>query len=585
MEADIVILTDLQYVPAFPHNPHLSNPRNRNLYECRIEAIEKAISSAFTANPAQESNAEPWDPASQGFSDATKGASKYGRLLKNVFGKKNFRQSQLAAINETMSGRDVFVLMPTGAGKSLCYQLPAVHQNETNNSTTVVVSPLRSLIDDQVQSLVMKKITAVGLTADTNTVALKTNLIKQRSNRPALLYLTAEKLVKSTSVHEILRHLHKEGTLARFVIDEAHCLSIWGEEHFRPAYQELHTLRDNFPDVPIMALTSTANQTDIDDINRRLKLNNPTVIRQSLDRRNLNYVVRPKRGQVNDLVSLIKSGGYKSGIIYRTGRRPCERMASILNKKGIKAKAYHAGLSDKARNTAQAEWMSGKCRVIVATIAFGMGIDKDDVQFIVHYDLPKSLENYYQETGRAGRDGRSADCVLYYSFRDKNTILDLSAVPSIERQRRMSQMVDYCQEKSACRRGLLLRHFGEVFNQEKCGRCDNCTNEHLFISRDMSTEAEIAIALVQAFEDLGEPVTVGQCVDVLRGRDTAETRKNNRNCNPQYGACKELTKKVAELLFHQLLYLEVLAERKGNCGPHHHWYLKVHLPMAGKFRC
>ncbi|KAJ7684345.1 P-loop containing nucleoside triphosphate hydrolase protein, partial [Mycena polygramma] len=507
-------------------------------------------------------------------------------VLKNIFGKKHFRKNQLAAINETMSGRDVFVLMPTGAGKSLCYQLPAVYQNETNNGTTVVVSPLCSLIDDQVQSLVMKNITVVGLAADTNTVALKNDLIRRRSNLPALLYCTAEKLLKSTPLHEILRHLHKEGNLARFAIDEAHCVSIWGEERFRIAYQKLHTLRDNFPGVPIMALTSTANQKDIADINRRLKLHNPTVIRQSLNRPNLNYVVRPKRG-LNDLVSFINSSGrrYKSGIIYRTGRKPCETMASTLKKRGIKAKAYHAGLSDKARKAVQAEWMSGKCRVIVATVAFGMGIDKGDVRFIVHYDLPKSLENYCQETGRAGRDGQPADCVLYYSFRDKKTILDLSAVPSIGGQRRMSEMVGYCQEKSACRRGLLLRHFGEVFDQEKCGRCDNCMNAHLLISKDMSTEAEIAVALVEAFEDLGELVTVGQCVDVLRGRDTVETRKNGRNRNLQYGACKDLTRDIATLIVDQLLYLEVLVECKGKYGPHHHWYLKVHFPMAGKFRC
>ncbi|KAJ6455969.1 P-loop containing nucleoside triphosphate hydrolase protein, partial [Mycena vitilis] len=506
------------------------------------------------------------------------------RVLKKVFKIPQFRKNQLEAIEETMQGHDIFVLMPTGSGKSLCFQLPAVFQNQADDSLTVVVSPLRSLIEDQIQALTAKGIKAVGLTADTNTVAITNDLISGRS-RPALLYCTPEKLLRSTPLHEALSNLYKREKLALFAIDEAHCISIWGEEHFRIAYQQLHALRDDFPDVPIMALTSTAHQNDITEINRRLKLRDPKIIRQSLNRPNLNYIVKPKRGQVNELVSFINSSGrkYKSGIIYRTGRKPCESLARTLKKRGIKAEAYHGGLGDTKREAVQAEWMSGKCCVIVATIAFGMGIDKGDVRFIIHYDLPKSLENYCQETGRAGRDSQPADCVLYYSFRDKKKVLNLSAVPTIGGQRRMSEMVEYCQEKSVCRRGLLLRHFGEVF-QEKCGRCDNCANAHLLLSRDMSREGEIAVTLVEAFEDLGEPVTVGQCVAVLRGRDTVETRKNERKCNPQYGACKELTGDVARLLFEQLLYLGSLVEQKGKYGVHEHWYLKVHFPMAGESR-
>ncbi|KAJ6455952.1 P-loop containing nucleoside triphosphate hydrolase protein, partial [Mycena vitilis] len=501
--------------------------------------------------------------------------------LKKVFKIPQFRKNQLEAIEETMQGHDIFVLMPTGSGKSLCFQLPAVFQNQADDSLTVVVSPLRSLIEDQVQGLTAKGIKAVGLSSESDMRAVKKDLTSRQAN-PALLYCTPEKIQKSTPVHDALVHLHRQGKLARFAIDEAHCVAIWGEE-FREAYHTLHTLRDNFPGVPIMALTSSATQKDVSQIIFRLKLKTPKTIRESLNRPNLNYTVIPKRHQLNDLIRFINSEGRhnKSGIIYRTGPRACQSLTRLLKKRGIKAKAYHAGLTSAERTSVQAEWKNGKCCIIVATLAFGMGIDKNNVRFIVHYDLPKSLENYYQETGRAGRDGQSADCVLFYSFRDKKAILDLKGNQSLESQARASGMVQYCEEKFVCRRVLLLRHFGEFFDQHNCGGyCDNCRNADRLVSRDLSTEARIIVTLVQTLQDRRENVSVPQCIQLVRGCNLAAARKNDRDSILQYGACRDLTNDLATLLFEHLFYLGVLAEYKVDFAANYHWYLKVYFVVS-----
>ncbi|KAJ6500803.1 P-loop containing nucleoside triphosphate hydrolase protein [Mycena sanguinolenta] len=548
------------------------------LYTERINGINTAIETAPPiAIP------EPlWFQAEVEAENAefTRTHAKCIEVLRRRFGIQSFREHQLEPMKNVIEGRrDTFVLMPTGAGKSLCYQIPAVVENEESDSVTVVVSPLCSLIEDQVMALTAKGVEAMGLTADTDMRMFKKHLGDGRPN-PALIYCTPEKMQKNDFLHRALRDLHGRRKLTMFAVDEAHCITSWGEK-FRPAYLHLTTLRDDFPGVPIMALTATATPQTIERIGLNLKLRNPTLIRQSLNRPNLTYLVVPKRNEIDDLVNFIQNRhANHSGIIYRNTQKRCEQLAEILNKRGIPAKAYHAALPD--RKNIHTEWKHGKFNVVVATVAFGLGIDKDDVRFVVHYDLPASLENYFQETGRAGRDGRPADCCLYYSFRDKKIILDLArktdanwAQSFYDVNQRVSAMVEYCQNKTACRRVLLLRYFGERFAKEHCGdKCDNCTNAHLLVSEDLSKEAALAIKLARNLES--QRITVLQLIEIFRGADTANTRKNRRNRSAQFGSGRKLSLDQAKLLFDNLLYQGVFVEHQiYTGGDNSSYYLKV----------
>ncbi|KAF7359069.1 ATP-dependent DNA helicase [Mycena sanguinolenta] len=426
-----------------------------------------AINVAITTALSVAVDAPLWIPPTEQEAEdveSTRTNAKYTEILQHRFGISSLRKNQLKAIKNIVERqRDTFVLMPTGAGKSLCYQLPAVVENEESDSVTVVVSPLCSLIEDQVAALSAKGVDAIGLAADTDMQLLKKCLVDGQPN-PALIYCTPEKIQKNSSLRDTLLDLYGRQKLAMFAVDEAHCIPSWGEE-FRPAYLELSTLRDDFPGVPIMALTATATPQNIDKIGLQLKLQNPALVRQSSNRPNLTYLVKQKRN-VTDLVHFIQSGhANHSGIIYRTGRRQCEQLAKTLNGKGITAKAYHASLADK--QNIQTQWKNGEFRVIVATVSFGLGIDKDDVRFVIHYDLPSSIENYFQQTGRAGRDGKPADCCLYYTFREKKIILDLALSTRKAKDncaqsfdQRASAMVQFCENKTDCRRVLLLRYFG-----------------------------------------------------------------------------------------------------------------------------
>ncbi|KAJ6500804.1 P-loop containing nucleoside triphosphate hydrolase protein [Mycena sanguinolenta] len=565
---DIVVLTGL-----------------KNLYTERTSAITVAIT---TASSVAISDAPLWIPPTEEEAEdvgLTRTNAKYTEILRRRFGIRSFRKNQLESLKNIVEGRrDTFVLMPTGAGKSLCYQIPAVIENEESDSVTVVVSPLCSLIDDQVTALAAKGVDAIGLAADTDMRILTKRLVDGQPN-PALIYCTPEKIQKNSWLRDTLLDLHGKKKLAMFAIDEAHCIPLWGQE-FRPAYLELSTLRDVFPGVPIMALTSTATSQTIDKINLSLKLQNTSVIRQSVNRPNLTYLVKQKRNKIDDLVDFIqRDHTNQSGIIYRTGQKQCEQLAEILNKRGISAKAYHASLADK-RNI-QTEWQNGGFHVIVATVAFGLGIDKADVRFVVHYNLPSSLENYFQETGRAGRDGEPADCCLYYTFRDKKTILDLGLSASTRKtednyaqsfdgiHQRASEIVEYCENKRDCRRVLLLRYFGEAFDKTNCGNtCDNCANTHLLVSEDLSKEAALAVALLRNFEH--QRITALQYVEIFRGADTKKTRENGRNRSAYFGAGRKLSLDQAKLLFDNLLYQGVFVEHKVHTGgDNYSYYLKV----------
>ncbi|KAJ6606656.1 DNA helicase [Mycena vulgaris] len=506
--------------------------------------------------------------------------------LKRTFKLDAFRHNQFEAISATMAGRDVFVLMPTGGGKSLIYQLPAVCRGGKTKGVTVVVSPLLALMHDQVKALKAKNIDAVLLTSATREE--EAQIIRQRlySNlKPTLFYITPERLQVSSNLKNMLSHLYRGKELARFVIDEAHCISTWGQD-FREAYQELHTLRDDFPEVPIMALTATADRKTVDDILGRLQLQSPAVFEQSFNRTNLNYNVLPKRS-VDEMVTYIRqSHPNKTGIIYRTGRDKCEKLASQLRQKGLNAKHYHAKMEPVDKETVQAEWQSGECKIIVATIAFGMGIDKADVRFVIHFDLPKNMDGYYQETGRAGRDGLPADCLLYYSYRDFQTILKMikdtkdpnTTRASIERQEQaVRAVVRYCENDSVCRRIQILQHFGEKFDKKDCrGRCNNCASEGLLVTQDVTREAKSVLTLVQSLEQGHENVTVDHCRNIFRGANVAAVRDKRHDHHPMFAAGRDMPKELLELLFNKLMYLDALTEKSTQTNSKwHQQYLKL----------
>src|SRR5258707_472048 len=474
--------------------------------------------------------------------------------LKKHFGYDAFRPLQQEIIDDALNDRDVFALLPTGGGKSLCFQLPAL----LRNGLTIVVSPLIALMKDQVDALRTSGIAATFLNSTLIGSESRERLRGLDRNQFRLLYVAPERLMMENFLERALNW-----NIAQFAIDEAHCISEWGHD-FRPEYRELKKLRTHFPDVPMIALTATATERVRADIVKQLKLREPRCYVASFDRPNLTYRVVPKTVPYEQLLEFIRSRPNDSGIVYCASRKSAESLARNLDEDDVSAKPYHAGLTSSERTKNQDAFLRDDVRVVTATIAFGMGINKPNVRFVVHYDLPKNLESYYQETGRAGRDGLPSECVLLFSASDVakqlHFIDEKSEAEGRIARTQLQQMVHYAETRD-CRRVTLLGYFGETFTKPSCEGCDNClTPRETF---DGTIPAQKFLSCVhRIYAKSGFGFGVNHIADVLRGADTEAIRQRDHNELSTYGIGHELKREAWQAIGRELLRLGLI-----ECAP------------------
>ncbi len=472
--------------------------------------------------------------------------------LKHFFGYDAFRPGQRQIVEEALAQRDLLVIMPTGGGKSLCFQLPAL----LKPGLTVVVSPLIALMQDQVDALVDNGIGATFLNSTLSWDDVRSRELAILNGKIKLLYVAPERLLGEKFL-PFLEKVRAQIGISAFAIDEAHCVSEWGHD-FRPEYRQMKQLRQRYPDIPILALTATATKRVQQDILEQLTLRQPGVHIASFNRPNLYYEVQPKeRHSYNQLLKKIKS--HKgSGIVYCLSRRAVDEVAFRLQKDGIDALPYHAGMSDEARATHQTRFIRDDVQVMVATIAFGMGINKPDVRFVIHYDLPHNLERYYQESGRAGRDGEPAHCTLFFGAADIRTIdylIEQKPDPKEQRvaRQQLRQVIDYA-EGTDCRRTIQLRYFGERF-KGNCENCDNCRNPKPV--EDWTIEAQKFLSCVARCK---ERFGMTHIIDVLRGSRKQKIEQYGHHLLSTYGIGKDRSADDWKMLGRSLLHQGLLDE-------------------------
>ena len=485
-------------------------------------------------------------------------SSEIRNTLKNFFGFDSFKGDQEEIIQHLLDGNDCFVLMPTGGGKSLCYQLPAIMMD----GVAIVISPLIALMKNQVDAI-------RGFVEGGDSIAhfLNSSLNKSQvdavhsdilSGRTKILYVAPESLVKPENVSFL------QGVkISFYAVDEAHCISEWGHD-FRPEYRRIREIVDEIGRAPIIALTATATPKVQSDILKNLGILDARVFKSSFNRTNLYYEVKDKVDADKDIVRYIRQNPGKSGIVYCLSRKKVEEMAEFLNINGIKALPYHAGLDAKTRSENQDRFLMEDVNVIVATIAFGMGIDKPDIRFVIHYDIPKSVEGYYQETGRAGRDGKEGVCIAYYSYKDILKFEKFMKGKPLAEQEISRQLLDEVAsyaESSQCRRKLLLGYFGEDFLVDNCGMCDNCLHPRAVF--DGRAEMKLAIKLILS---LKEHFKVEHLAAILAGNETALVKSYNHDKSVYFGAGSQHTEKFWTAVLHQGLLAHLLGKEIETYG-------------------
>lgn len=479
------------------------------------------------------------------------------RTLKSTFGYSEFRPLQRQIIEASLAGRDVFALLPTGGGKSLCFQLPALHRQ----GLTVVVSPLIALMKDQVDQLQAAGVSATFLNSSLNASESKARLRGLHNGEYRMLYAAPERLMLDNWQENL-----RAWNVCALAIDEAHCISEWGHD-FRPEYRQLAQLRNLLPEAPVIALTATATERVRGDIIKHLRLREPEVFVASFNRPNLFYRVTPKDQPIKQILDFAGKRREDSGIIYCATRATTDRVAESLSSRGFSARPYHAGLEAGQRAENQELFLRDEVRIICATIAFGMGINKPNVRWVIHHDLPKNIEGYYQETGRAGRDGLASDCLLLFSAGDvaKQThfIDEMSNAQEQQAARtQLRQMLHYA-ECSACRRAELLAYFGEQYPEDNCATCDNCLEPRA--TYDGTTSAQKFLSCVYRIKQAsGFGVGMNHVIEVLTGAATEKIRRWNHDTLTTYGIGKDISRPEWSAIGRELMRLGLIAQSSGE---------------------
>ena len=479
------------------------------------------------------------------------------QALKQFFGFSQFKGDQERIIQNLLDGNDTFVLMPTGGGKSLCYQLPSLLME----GTAIVISPLIALMKNQVDAISMmsEEGTAHYLNSSLNKAAIDQVKADIRSGKTKLLYVAPESLTKEDNVNFL-----KKTKISFYAIDEAHCISEWGHD-FRPEYRRIRPIINQIGEAPIIALTATATDKVRTDIKKNLGMSDATEFKSSFNRPNLYYEVRNKTKDVDkDIIKFIKQHPGKSGIIYCLSRKKVEELAEILRANDIKAQAYHAGLESALRSQTQDDFLMEKTDVIVATIAFGMGIDKPDVRFVIHYDIPKSLEGYYQETGRAGRDGGEGVCIAFYSKKDLQKLDKFMEGKPVAEQDIGGQLLQETAayaETSVCRRKMLLHYFGEIYPKDNCQNCDNCLHPKTKIEAQ-----EQLVILLNTVITIKENFRSDYVIDFITGKETEEILAHKHQNNELFGAGEDMDEKLWNPVIRQALIAGFIKKDVENYG-------------------